>query len=146
MIDLNTVVTVTIPVTAFGLFLYFFHRISQRTFRVRRVVVAAATTDLELEPPTPQEVEIVKGAVKINVDVDACPRCGKAHADLEFDRFGDRPVAKFTHFATCPETKAPILIAIGIVHDASPVKAAAPVPPACAVPKAVEGGCARKSG
>ena len=82
MIDLNTVVTVTIPVTAFGLFLYFFHRISQRTFRVRRVVVAAATTDLELEPPTPQEVEIVKGAVKINVDVDACPRCGKVEPDL----------------------------------------------------------------
>lgn len=118
-LSVDAAVTAVIPAVSFGLFLYCFHRIN-RAKPARRVVVAAAATDLEIEPPTPQEVEIVKGANKINVDVDLCPRCKQPHADLEFDRFGGNPIGGFTHYAACPDTKEPILIKIGIVDDTAP--------------------------
>lgn len=139
---LEAILTAVIPVVAFGTFLFLFHRIN-RARPARRVVVAAAAVDSDFDPPTLQEVEIMKGALKINVDVDSCPRCKKEHQDLEFDRFGGNPIGGFTHHAVCPDTKAPILIRLGVVHDSY-------VPPpavkqACdAVPLPSGGACARK--
>lgn len=43
------------------------------------------------------------------IDVRGCARCGSAHDNLKVHRF-ENPADEFTHWATCPNTKDPILI------------------------------------
>jgi len=43
--------------------------------------------------------------------IQCCARCGKDHENIELGRF-TRPPSGSTHFATCPKTREPILIAV----------------------------------
>jgi hypothetical protein len=57
------------------------------------------------------------GSSTVNVDIKNCPRCGQDHEDVEFTRFGDNPVAGFTHFGACPDNGEPILIKVAVIED-----------------------------
>jgi hypothetical protein len=52
----------------------------------------------------------------ILVDVVGCARCGRNHLALDFKPFTKpcvvpgRPTRKFTHWASCPRKKEPILM------------------------------------
>lgn len=50
-----------------------------------------------------------------------CTRCHGSHTDLLFMPFTIRPSAGYTHFATCPETREPLLTTV--VHYDLPVEA-----------------------
>jgi len=141
------IVAAAIGPISFGLFLFFFNRIQNRKPKVVTVPVevekkvfvpvVVGTTDTPL-PPSLQEADMATtGSNKINVDIKNCPRCGKDHEDVEFDRFGDKPIAGFTHFGSCPETNEPILVKVGITDDSE----------ANAQPKTCgsSGGCAKRS-
>lgn len=137
------IVAAVIGPISFGLFLFVFNRIHNRAPQIVRVPVekkvfvpvVVGTTDIPV-PPSLQEADMpVTGSSKLNVDVKNCPRCGEDHEDVEFDRFGDKPVANFTHFGKCPTTDEPILIRVGITDDSQPIKESVAAP---------TGGCTKR--
>jgi hypothetical protein len=48
---------------------------------------------------------------KIYVQVGNCARCGGQHKRLLFKRL-TRPAGAWTHYATCPKNKQPILLKV----------------------------------
>lgn len=85
--------------------------------RPRREFVYIGNPEEGMEKPTLEEEEMMRGADSINVDIDDCPRCGKSHEGVEFTRFGSKPIASFTHYGTCDDTGAPVLICVSITAE-----------------------------
>ena len=48
---------------------------------------------------------------KVTTDVYACARCGEDHTQLVFTHFM-REASQWTHWASCPITKEPVLLKI----------------------------------
>jgi len=90
--------------------------------RTNREFVYIGNPEEGMMQPTPEEKEMMRGADEIHVDIDDCPRCRKSHEGVEFTRFGGNPIAGFTHYGSCEDTGAPILICVNIAGEGVPTK------------------------
>ncbi len=59
---------------------------------------------------------------EIVTTINGCARCGETHEDMVFQPF-EMPCGRFTHWAECPESGAPVLMRVesGGLDDAEPV-------------------------
>ena len=49
--------------------------------------------------------------------IEGCARCGKGHKDLVFSRLIG-PGDEYTHYATCPNTRQPVLLMFRDIEEA----------------------------